>query len=175
MRVLALGTLSNLCFTGHMEKFRAEIFATDSRHKKSARIFISAPRKVIFDLLADPYRHVDFDGSGTLRGNVTGPQRLYLGAKFGMNVTIKINYRTLNTVVEFEENHLIAWRHPGRHRWRYELREVTPIQTEVTETFDGTFAICPIALNLINAYKNNQIAVAKTLVNLKKLAEATYV
>lgn len=154
---------------------RAEIFDTGNPRVKSARILISSPAKVIFDLLANPYRHSDFDGSGTLRGKVTGPERLYLGAKFGMSLKIKVNYRTLNTVVEFEENRLIAWRHIGRHRWRYELREISANQTEVIETFDGTYAAFPPALSWMNAYKNNQVAVAKTLVNLKMLVETTYV
>src|SRR3546814_13538874 len=42
-----------------------------------------------------------------------------------------------NTVEEFEEGRLIAWRHMGRHRWRYEL-EPTEGGTTVTETFDTT-------------------------------------
>jgi len=41
----------------------------------------------------------------------------------------------------------------------------------VTETFDGSTAIFPPALNLINAYDNNQTAILKTLVRLKALAE----
>ena len=157
-----------------MEKLRAEIFDTGDRRRKSARIVIAAPAHVVFELLANPYRHPDFDGSGTLRGDVTGPERLYLGAKFGMNMRIKINYRILNTVVEFDENRLIAWRHFGRHRWRYELLEITPHQTQVTETFDGTDALFPPALRLIGAYEKNQVAIAKTLVRLKRLIETTY-
>ena len=154
-----------------MQNLRAEIFDTGNPAIKSARIVINAPAKVIFDILANPYRHGDIDGSGTLCGGVTGPARLYLGAKFGMDMKIKVKYRILNTVVEFEENKRIAWRHAGRHRWRYELREITPNQSEVTESFDGTFGLFPPALRVINAYKNNQIAVAKTLVKLKKLVE----
>ena len=29
-----------------------------------------------------------------------------------------------NKVVEYEPNRLIAWCHPGKHRWRYELEPV---------------------------------------------------
>lgn len=156
-----------------MQNFRAEIFDTGSPVIKSARIVIDAPVKVIFDILANPYHHGDIDGSGTLHGGATGPERLYLGAKFGMGMKLKVKYRILNTVVEFEENKRIAWRHFARHHWRYELREITPNQTEVTESFDGTFAVFPPALVFINAYDKNQIAVAKTLVKLKKLVETT--
>lgn len=154
-----------------MQTVRSEIFETGNPHIKSARIVINVSAKAIFDILANPYHHPDIDGSGTLRGGVTGPERLYLGAKFGMDMKIKVRYRILNTVMEFEENKRIAWCHLGRHRWRYELREITPNQTEVTESFDGTFSVFPLGLRLMNAYKNNQIAVAKTLVKLKNVME----
>jgi hypothetical protein len=45
-----------------------------------------------------------------------------------------------NTVVEFEEGRLIAWRHFGRHRWRYELEPVDD-GTKVRETYDWSTAI----------------------------------
>jgi hypothetical protein len=158
-----------------MEKFRAEVLETGNPRIKSARIAIAAPSRVIFEVLANPYRHADFDGSGTLRGAITGPKRLYLGAKFGMDMKIKVNYRILNTVVEFDEDHLIAWRHFGRHRWRYELQELTLSQTEVTETFDAREALFPPILKLMRAYQKNQIAINKSLVSLKNLVETTYV
>jgi len=45
---------------------------------------IAAPADRIFDLLADPARHHDIDGSGSVRDAKDGPARLELGAKFGM-------------------------------------------------------------------------------------------
>ncbi|MEK9810136.1 MAG: hypothetical protein VW362_06780, partial [Candidatus Nanopelagicales bacterium] len=60
----------------------------------------------------------------------------------------------------------------GRHRWRYEFRAIDDHTTEVVETFDGSTAILPPTLNLINAYDNNQKAILKTLVRLKALAES---
>ena len=150
---------------------RAEIFDTGNPKIKSARITIDAPVAKIFNLLADPKRHIDFDGTKTIQRNFSGPERLELGSKFGMHMKLGINYKILNKVVEFEENRLIAWRHLGRWRWRYELRPITPNQTEVTETFDGTTSISQLWLNWRKAYPWTQIAVAKTLVRLKELAE----
>jgi hypothetical protein len=43
-------------------------------------------------------------------------------------------------VVEFDENRLIAWRHFGGHRWRYEL-EPAGAGTRVRETYDWSTAI----------------------------------
>lgn len=150
---------------------RAEIIDTGNPKIKSARIVIDAPAAKIFDLLIDPKRHMDFDGSKTIQGNFSGPAQLKLGSKFGMRMKLGINYRILNTVVEFEENRGIAWRHLGRWRWRYELRSLSPTQTEVTESFDGTTSISQLWLKVRKAYPWTQIAVAKTLVRLKEIAE----
>lgn len=150
---------------------RAEIFDTGNSRIKSARIVIDAPAAKIFGLLIDPKRHMDFDGTKTIQGSISGPAELKLGSKFGMQMRLGINYRILNTVVEFEENKRIAWRHLGRWRWRYELRSLSPTQTEVTETFDGTTSISQLWLKVRKAYPWTQIAVAKTLVRLKEIAE----
>lgn len=150
---------------------RADILPITHPYRRSAQIVINAPAKVIFDMLADPRRHPDFDGSGTVRGSVSGPARLSLGARFGMGMNIKVNYRVVNTVHEFVENELIAWSHFSGHRWRYELQPLGDGRTQVTETFDGTFARLPIVLRLMNVLEGNAKAMAKTLVRLKELAE----
>jgi hypothetical protein len=158
--------------TEDSQKIRAEIFETGNPKIKSARIIINAPAEKIFAILADPKRHKEIDGTKTIQSNISGPARLQLGSKFGMNMRLGINYRITNTVMEFEENKLIAWRHLGRWRWRYELRAISPTQTEVTETFDGTTSISQTWLKLRKAYPWVQLAVAKTLVRLKNLAES---
>lgn len=157
--------------TSDASPVRAEILDTGNPRIKSARITINAPATKIFELLADPKRHMDFDGTRTIQSNISGPARLSLGSKFGMHMKLGINYRILNQVVEFEEGKHIAWRHFGRWRWIYDLRSITPTQTEVTETFDGTTSISQTWLKARKAYPWTQIAVAKTLVRLKDLAE----
>lgn len=152
-------------------KVRADIFETGNPKIKSARIVINAPAEKIFSILANPKRHLEIDGTKTIQRSNSGPDRLQLGSKFGMNMKLGIKYRITNTVMEFEENKLIAWRHFGRWRWRYELRALSPTQTEVTETFDGTTSISQAWLNFRKAYPWVQLAVAKTLVRLKALAE----
>lgn len=154
------------------KKVRAEIFDTSDDRVKAARIIIDAPAAKIFDLLANPGRHKEIDGSNTIRSNISGPERLFLGAKFGMSMHLGIDYKIKNTVVEFEENKLIAWRHAGRWRWRYEIREIKPNQCEVTETFDGRKSISQAWLKFRKAYPWTQMVVAKTLVRLKEAMEA---
>jgi uncharacterized protein YndB with AHSA1/START domain len=111
----------------------------------SAEAIIDAAPQEVFDLLADPRRHGEIDGSGTLRGVVEGPDRLFAGAVFGMRMKAGAPYRMTNTVVEFEEGRRIAWqprptnevaaRAIGGRIWRYELEPV-PGGTRVRETWD---------------------------------------
>ena len=66
--------------------------------------FIPASPYAIFDVLADPSRHAEIDGSGTVKASRAGaPERLSLGATFGMDMQVGVPYRIKNTVVEFEE------------------------------------------------------------------------
>ena len=105
---------------------------------------IPASPVAIFDLLADPARHVDIDGSGTVKAARSGGRRLKLGDSFGMDMKLGVAYATRNVVVEFEENRRIAWQTlapkplsyvlTGRI-WRYELEPVEG-GTIVRETWD---------------------------------------
>jgi hypothetical protein len=105
---------------------------------------IPAEAADIFDLLVDPARHVEIDGSGTVQEARSGGRRLGLGDSFGMDMRIGVAYSTRNVVVEFEENRRIAWRTmasglvgwfvAGR-TWRYELEPVDG-GTRVRETWD---------------------------------------
>lgn len=154
------------------EQPRATIPDTGNPLIKSAVITIDAPAGQIFALLANPHRHHEFDGSGTVRARVSGPTSLRLGDRFTVSMRVKVPYRVTSTVKEFEPDRLIAWAHLGGHRWRYELRPIDEGSTEVTETFDGTFSRLPASLPLIGAPEGNQKAVAATLVRLKALCES---
>lgn len=141
-----------------------------AKHLVSRSIVIDAPADKIFDILAAPRRHSEFDGSGTVNGMVEGPLRLFRGARFGMDMTLGMPYRISNRVVEFEENRLIAWRHFGPHRWRWELRPQDDGTTEVTETFDYTRA--PFGVyELLGFPARNARGIEETLPRLKSLAE----
>ena len=58
------------------------------------KLFVSVSRFVpavpheVFELLATPTMHRAIDGSGSVRGVATGPERLFLGAEFGMQMKI---------------------------------------------------------------------------------------
>ena len=91
----------------------------------------------VFALVADPHRHGELDGSGTVRDTVSGPQRLSQGAQFSVAMKqFGIPYRITSTVTRFEDGRLVEWSSPAGHRWRWELTPLTLTSTRVTETFD---------------------------------------
>lgn len=103
---------------------------------ESASTTIAAPPATVFAILTDPRQHARIDGSGTIVATISGPERLELGSEFGMSMKMGAPYRIKNRVVEFEQDRLIAWRHKGQHRWRYELTPTDDGGTAVTETWD---------------------------------------
>ena len=115
-----------------------------SRDVVSVERVIPAEPAAIFELLADPSRHHEIDGSGTVRDAKTGSQSLTLGSTFGMSMKMGIPYSMVSEVVEFEPDRRIAWqtRGPGRigqhvagRIWRYELEPVEG-GTLVRESWD---------------------------------------
>lgn len=106
---------------------------------------IPASPQAVFDLIADPSRHPEIDGSGTVRGARDPSGKVSLGTKFGMSMRLGVPYGTENTVVEFDEPARVAWqtrgvgfmRPFGGRIWRYELEPVEG-GTLVRETWDIT-------------------------------------
>ena len=132
---------------------------------------INAPAQKIFDVLADSSQHAEIDGSGTVKSaRDATPPRLAMGSEFGMNMKAGVPYKIENTVVEFEEGRLIAWRHFGGHRWRYELAPADG-GTKVTETFDWSTSKAPLFLELARYPAKNAKAMEKTLQRLAQRVE----
>jgi uncharacterized protein YndB with AHSA1/START domain len=133
---------------------------------------IAAPSEEIFNLLADPRRHPDLDGSGSVKqARDDAPDRLSEGAKFGMDMRIGMPYRVTNTVVEFDEGRRIAWRHFGHHVWRYELLPVdgNPDATLVRETFDYSTTPSGPLLAMLGVPARNKKGMEATLERLERL------
>ena len=71
---------------------------------------VPAPAAAIFALLADPSRHPEIDGSGTVVApRSPGSRTLRLGDTFGMSMRMGLPYSTRNVVIELEPDRLIAW------------------------------------------------------------------
>jgi uncharacterized protein YndB with AHSA1/START domain len=120
---------------------------TDERDVATVERVIASPPDPIFELLADPTRHQDIDGSGSVKEAKDNPERLQLGSQFGMSMKIGLPYSMVSEVIEFEEDRRIAWqsRPPskiggalaGGRIWRYELEPVDG-GTRVRESWDIT-------------------------------------
>ena len=147
---------------------KTAVMTSDPAKVVSRSTIVPAPAQVIFDLLADPRRHNEIDGSGTVQSaQINAPERLSLDATFGMQMKMGLPYKITNTVVEFEENKTIAWRHVGGHIWRYILEPVDG-GTKVTEQFDWNKSKAPLILKLRKSPQDNAKSIEKTLENLVK-------
>lgn len=155
-----------------MSDIRAEIHNSGINELRSCSIKISAPAGEIFKVISTPGLHSEIDGSKTVQGVNWGPERLTLGAKFGMQMKIGVPYKITNIVVDYKENELIAWRHLGRWVWRYELKSLSPNETLVTESFDARPSHLKWWLNMRKAYPSAEKSMAKTLVKLKVYCES---
>src|SRR3954469_10633926 len=118
-----------------------------SRWVETVERVIAAPPGRIFEVVADPRRHKDINGNDTVREAYDVPDRLSLGATFGMNMEFGGSYAMTSTVIEYDEGRRIAWqsRPPsgsarwrqlfGGRIWRYELEPVDG-GTRVRESWD---------------------------------------
>jgi hypothetical protein len=112
---------------------------------------IEASTADIFNILANPERHPDIDGSGMLREGAANPRVSGTGDIFVMKMHHpKVgDYEMDNHVVEFEVNRRIGWE-PVWHgvsrstddsrrngsRWMFELTPDGPDATILTEIYD---------------------------------------
>lgn len=131
----------------------------------SAQRVMTAPAAQIFEVIADPRRHPEFDGSGSVRKVRAGaPDRLSKGASFTMEMKRGLHYAMVNTVVEFEEGRSIAWApKPANGRgarffgriWRYELEPVDN-GTLVRETWDISHEAVRLVLRHVSSGRFRQ-------------------
>ena len=103
---------------------------------------IHAEAGTIFELIADPSQQPRWDGNDNLREAPAGQRVHVVGDVFTMS--LRRGGIRENTIVEFDEGRLIAWRPnvPGRqppgHLWRWELEPVDQTSTRVIHTYDWT-------------------------------------
>jgi hypothetical protein len=145
---------------------------------ESVERVIAATPEAIFSLLADPSRHHDIDGSGTVHDAKNTSRRVGLGDTFSMAMKKGVPYTTHNTVIEFEENRRIAWQPKalgllapllGGPIWRYEL-ELSNGGTRVHETWDfSTMRLMRRYVRRPASRADTRNAMAKTLDNIEKL------
>jgi uncharacterized protein YndB with AHSA1/START domain len=145
------------------------LLVTEQRH-------VRAEPQRLFDIVADPARHPELDGSGSVRAAQAGnPARLALGARFSMDMKVGAAYRVTNTVVEFEEGRRIAWHHLNGHIWRYLFDadgDGAGDGTTVTEQWDARPAHIRLPLLILGFPARNRAGMRATLAQLERLATA---
>jgi hypothetical protein len=129
---------------------------TDSCETIEVSRRIDAPAARIFDVLADPRRHTEIDGSDMLRGTASDDVITGVGDVFSMKRYLESlggDYSMVNCVVEFERDRRIGWEPaagdavatqdgeypvgvPPGHRWSFELTTDGANGTIVTEKYD---------------------------------------
>jgi len=116
---------------------------------------VEAPASTIFEIVANPARHVDFDGSGMLRGVVDEGRITGVGDTFTMKMhRLGDDYLMINYIVELEPDRRLFWEPapgdpsravdddpsnvgiPAGYRWGYVLTPDGEDATIVTEVLD---------------------------------------
>jgi hypothetical protein len=106
-------------------------------HQVCRSVEVSAPAAELYAMAADPRRHAELDGSGTVQGNLKAPDVLVEGSKFSTSMKMfGMPYRLTSVMTQLKPNEVVEWRHPFGHRWRWKFEELSPTLTRVTETFD---------------------------------------
>ncbi|WP_026536307.1 SRPBCC family protein [Arthrobacter sp. H14] len=106
---------------------------------------IDASADVIFEVLSNPERHAQLDGSGMVQSDEKSDRISGVGQVFTMNMQWEKmggEYKTENHVTGFDENKLLAWQtavqgeEPPGWQWVWELTPKGPDSTEVSITYD---------------------------------------
>ena len=106
---------------------------------------INAPSSEIFEVLSNPERHVELDGSGFVRSEEKSDRIQRTGDVFTMNMAgdhMDGEYQTENHVVGYDQNKLLAWKtapagvEPPGWQWVWELEPEGSDSTHVRLTYD---------------------------------------
>ncbi|RLV50233.1 polyketide cyclase [Nocardioides mangrovicus] len=106
---------------------------------------INASSDAVFDVLSNPHRHTELDGSGFVKGLVRGDRITATGQQFRMDMEgdhMGGEYETDNLVTAFDANKMIGWQtapagqEPPGWEWLWELHSTGSDSTDVTLTYD---------------------------------------
>jgi hypothetical protein len=106
---------------------------------------INAPSADIFEVLSNPERHVELDGSGFIQSEEKTDRIQQVGDVFTMNMAgdhMGGEYQTENHVVGYDANKLLAWKtapagsEPPGWQWVWEHVPDGSDATRVRHTYD---------------------------------------
>lgn len=106
---------------------------------------IDASADQLFEVLSNPERHAELDGSGFVLGDEKSDRITATGQVFTMNMTgdhMGGDYQTDNHVTGYDPNKMLAWKtapagvEPPGWEWLWQLDAQGPDSTEVSVTYD---------------------------------------
>lgn len=129
---------------GSMTVGRSRLSLVESAEQITVSRTVHAPVERVFALLADPDRHPDIDGSGTLRRARTHAVLTGVGDTFGMSMHRAElgDYQSQSLVVAYQRDKEIGWapgppgREPFGHTYTYRLEPDGDDRTVVSLTYD---------------------------------------
>jgi len=136
---------------------------------------IDASTAEIFDVLTNPERHAELDGSGFVISDEKSDRITGTGQVFRMNMSgehMGGDYQTDNTVTGYDANHLVAWQtapadtDPPGWEWVWQLEARGSDATEVTLTYDWSKVTDQELLKKISFPLVDQVALERSLDNL---------
>ena len=144
----------------------------------SAETTLRAAASDVYALIADPARHTELDGGGSVRGLVSGDTpELREGDTFTEKMFLGIPYRMSPTVVRAEKNQILSWRMPADHYWTWEIADNHDGTVTVRETWDASeakiFGFIPVApvFRTVGAFARNRRNIALSLAKLHRTFE----
>ncbi|QCW50170.1 polyketide cyclase [Nocardioides dongxiaopingii] len=136
---------------------------------------IDAPTTAVFDVLSNPQRHADLDGSGFVISDDRSDRITATGQTFRMNMSgdhMGGDYQTDNHVTGYDENKLLAWQtapagvEPPGWEWVWELEANGPDATDVTLVYDWSNVTDPAILQKVSFPLVSQSQLEDSLANL---------
>lgn len=143
--------------------------------KISASRTIDAANEDIFNVLSNPERHAEIDGSGMVVSDDKTDRITAVGQVFRMNMNwdkMGGDYKTDNHVVGYDENKLLAWttapsgEEPPGWEWVWELTPQGSDSTEVTITYDWSSVTDKGVLEQVNFPAVSEEDLETSLANL---------
>jgi len=136
---------------------------------------IDASTSAVFDVLTNPERHAELDGSGFVISDEKSDRITGTGQVFRMNMSgdhMGGDYQTDNTVTGYDANHLVAWQtapadtDPPGWEWVWQLEAEGSDATEVTLTYDWSKVTDQELLKKISFPLVDRSALERSLDNL---------
>ena len=136
---------------------------------------IDASTTAVWNVLSNPQRHADLDGSGFVISDDRSDRITGTGQKFTMNMNgdhMGGDYQTDNHVTGYDEHKLLAWQtapagsEPPGWEWVWELEAEGPDATRVTLVYDWSNVTDPDVLRKVSFPLVPKEALEQSLANL---------